>query len=97
MFNWDTSDSSYHGSTIAWGDDGVGYFIKPKHHETLKYEFDYYNKGIITEEGGIQRSMTPEEQKEWEEFKSKYTLKDDGNFYKYVPKAKGGYLSNNPT
>ena len=34
--------------------------------------------------------MTPEERKEWETFRSKYTLVDDGNFYKYVPKNKKG-------
>lgn len=85
MYNLNTRDNSYHGSSIAWGKDGIGYFIKPKHHSTLKYELDYFNKGIITEEGGKQRKMTPEERKKWEEFRKKYTLEEDGNFYKYVP------------
>ena len=92
MYTWDNSDNSYHASTIAWKDD-IGYFMKPKHHSTLKYELDWYNKGLITEEGGNQREMTPEENKEWEEFKSNYELVDDGDFYKYIPKnKKGGYL-----
>ena len=85
MYNWDESDKSYHGSSIAWGKDGVGYFIKPKHHSTLKYELDWFNKGIVTEEGGKQRKMTPEERKEWEDFRKRYVLEEDGNFYKYVP------------
>ena len=89
MYTWDNSDNSYHASTIAWK-DGVGYFMKPKHHSTLKYELDWYNKGLITEEGGKQREMTPEERKEWEEFKSNYELVDDGDFYKYIPKNKKG-------
>jgi hypothetical protein len=85
MYNWDESDKSYHGSSIAWGKDGVGYFIKPKHHSTLKYELDWFNKGIVTEEGGKQRKMTQEERKEWEDFRKRYVLEEDGNFYKYVP------------
>lgn len=89
MYTWDSSDNSYHASTVAWK-DGVGYFMKPKHHSTLKYELDWYNKGLVTEEGGKQREMTPEERKEWEEFIAKYALVDDGNFYKYVPKNKKG-------
>ena len=89
MYTWDNSDNSYHASTIAWK-DGVGYFMKPKHHSTLKYELDWYNKGLITEEGGKQREMTPEEHKEWEEFRSNYELVDDGDFYKYIPKNKKG-------
>jgi hypothetical protein len=35
MYTWDDSDKSYHGSSIAWGNDGIGYFIKPKHHDTI--------------------------------------------------------------
>jgi hypothetical protein len=89
MYNWDESDESYHASSVAWG-DGVGYFMKPKHHSTVGYELDWYNKGLITEEGGKQREMTPEERKEWEEFKSNYELVDDGDFYKYIPKNKKG-------
>ena len=89
MYTWDNSDNSYHASTIAWK-DGVGYFMKPKHHSTLNYELDWYNKGLVTEEGGKQREMTPEERKEWEEFKSNYELVDDGEFYKYIPKNKKG-------
>ena len=89
MYTWDNSDNSYHASTIAWK-DGVGYFMKPKHHSTLNYELDWYNKGLVTEEGGKQREMTPEERKEWEEFKANYELVDDGDFYKYIPKNKQG-------
>ena len=91
MYTWDNSDNSWHGNTVAWDETtGVGHFLKPKHHSTLGYELDWFNKGIVTEEGGKQREMTPEERKEWEDFRSKYTLVDDGNFYKYVPKNKEG-------
>lgn len=91
MYTWDNSDNSWHGNTVAWDETtGVGHFLKPKHHSTLGYELDWFNKGIVTEEGGKQREMTSEERKEWEDFRSKYTLVDDGNFYKYVPKNKEG-------
>ena len=96
MYTWDNSDNSWHGNTVAWDKTtGVGHFLKPKHHSTLGYELDWFNKGIVTEEGGEQREMTSEERKEWEDFRSKYVLVDDGNFYKYVPKNKeGGSLGN---
>lgn len=91
MYAWDNSDNSWHGNTIAWDKTtGIGHFLKPKHHSTLGYELDWFNKGIVTEEGGKQREMTSKERKEWEDFKSRYTLVDDGNFYKYVPKNKEG-------
>jgi hypothetical protein len=89
MYTWDNSDNGYHANSVAWKDN-VGYFMKPKHHSTVGYELDWYNKGLITEEGGKQREMTPEERKDWEEFISRYALIDDGNFYKYVPKNKQG-------
>lgn len=86
MYNWDNSDNSFHGNSIGYI-DGVGYFVKPKHHDTVKYELDYYNNGTITEDGGIQREPTEQERKEWEDFRANYELYDDGsNFYKYVPK-----------
>ena len=85
MFNWDKSDKSYHGSSIAWGNDGIGYFIKPKHHDTIQYELDYYNDGTITKEGGKQRKPNKKERESWEEFRKNYILEDDGDFYKYVP------------
>lgn len=94
MYTWDKSDNSYHANSVAWKDN-IGYFMKPKHHPTVKYELDWYNKGLVTEEAGKQRKMTPEEHKVWAEFKSKYILVDDGNFYKYVQKNKeGGSLGN---
>ena len=86
MYNWDESDRSYHGSSIAWDKNtGIGYFIKPKHHPTLKYELDYYNQGTITQEGGGQRKPFLDEHNDWKNFRENYTLEDDGNFYKYVP------------
>ena len=91
MYTWDRSDNSWHGNTIAWDEtEGIGHFLKSKHHSTIGYELDWFNKGIVTEEGGKQREMTPEERKEWETFRSNYTLVDDGDFYKYIPKNKKG-------
>ena len=91
MYTWDNSDNSWHGNTVAWDKTtGIGHFLKPKHHSTLGYELDWFNKGIVTEEGGNQREMTRKERKEWEDFKSNYTLIDEGDFYKYVPKNKKG-------
>lgn len=89
MYAWDASDNSYHGNSIAWGDDGTGYFIKPKHHDTLKYELDWFNKNIITEPGGHQRFETPEERAESDKFRNNYILADDPtrpNFYIYTPR-----------
>ena len=88
MYNWDNSDKSYHGNSIAWGEDGIGYFMKPKHHDTLKYELDWFNKNIVTEEGGHQRFETPEERAESDNFRNNYVLAEDPtrpNFYIYAP------------
>lgn len=97
MFNYDHSDNSYHGNSIAYDDNGIGYFIKPKTHDTVKYELDWYNKSLVTEEGGHQRHMDKEEQAFHDDFKSKYDLIDDPdrpNYYRYQPKVKafGGHL-----
>lgn len=97
MFNYDHSDNGYHGNSIAYDDNGVGYFIKPKTHDTVKYELDWYNKSLVTEEGGHQRPMNKEEQAFHDDFKSKYDLIDDPdrpNYYRYQPKEKafGGHL-----
>lgn len=89
MYAWDDSDNSYHGNSIAWGDDGTGYFIKPKHHDTLKYELDWFNKNIVTEPGGHQRFETAEERAESDRFRENYVLADDPDrpdFYIYKPK-----------
>ena len=73
MYTWDNSDNSWHGNTVAWDKTtGIGHFLKPKHHSTIGYELDWFNKGIVTEEGGNQREMTRKERKEWEDFKSDY-------------------------
>lgn len=91
MFSYDHSDNSYHANSIAFGDDGVGYFMKPKTHDTVGYETDWFNKGLVTEEGGHQRPMTPEERAEWLDFRSKYMLTNDparSNYYMYKPKNK---------
>lgn len=91
MYTWDNSDNSWHGNTVAWDKTtGIGHFLKPKHHSTIGYELDWFNKGIVTEKGGNQREMTRKERKEWEDFKSNYILIDEGDFYKYVPKNKKG-------
>jgi hypothetical protein len=91
MFTWDSSDNSYHANSIAFGDDGVGYFMKPKTHDTVGFETDWFNKGLVTEEGDAQRPMTPEERAEWLNFRSQYNLIDDPdrpNYYRYEPKNK---------
>ena len=98
MFTYDHSDNAYHANSIAFGEDGVGYFMKPKTHNTVGFETDWYNKGLVTEEGGTQRPMTPEERAEWLNFRSQYNLIDDPdrpNYYRYEPKNKpsiGGNL-----
>jgi hypothetical protein len=33
--------------------DGIGYFMKSKDHDSIKYELDYYYNGTITEPGGV--------------------------------------------
>lgn len=101
MFHYDNSDKSYHANSIAFGKDGIGYFMKPKTHDTVGYELDWFNKGLVTEEGGKQRHMTPEEKKEWLEFRKDYTLMNDPNrpnYYKYQPKkkAEGGSIHIKP-
>jgi hypothetical protein len=87
MYNWDDSDNSYHGVTvIGYDENGVGIFGKPKHHDTVRYELDWYNKGIGTLEGGEQYPLQGEERKEWEDFRSQYQLDSTGVDYKYVPR-----------
>jgi hypothetical protein len=87
MYNWDDSDNSYHGVTvIGYNENGVGIFGKPKHHDTVRYELDWYNKGIGTLEGGEQYPLQGEERKEWEDFRKEYQLDSTGVDYKYVPR-----------
>ena len=88
MFHYDHSDNSYHANSIAWGDDGIGYFMKPKDHDTVGYELDWFNKGLVTEEGGYQRPETPEEKAESDIFRRNYRLVNDStrpNYYRYQP------------
>ena len=59
MYTWDNSDNSWHGNTIAWDETtGIGHFLKPKHHSTIGYELDWFNKGLVTE--GIERVIKRE-------------------------------------
>lgn len=100
MYTYDSSDNSYHANTIAWGDDGIGYFMKPKHHDTVKYELDWFNNGIVTEEGGRQHKASGDDLKEWEEFRKNYDIDTTGNFYKYIPKqsySSGGKIHIKPS
>lgn len=94
MYSWDDSDNSYHGVTIiGYDENGVGIFGKPKHHDTVHYELDWYNKGIGTLPGGKQYQLQGDEKKEWEDFRNQYQLDSTGVDYKYVPKYKNW---NNP-
>lgn len=97
MFHFDHSDNAYHANSIAFGNDGVGYFMKPKTHDTVGFETDWYNHGIVTEEGGIRRPVNEEERRELEEFRRNYKLADDpdrSGYFMYVPiqKSFGGNL-----
>jgi hypothetical protein len=91
MFTYNNLDKLYHADSITFGDDGIGYFMKPKTHSTVGFETDWYNKGLVTGEDGTQRSMTPEERAEWLDFRNQYDLIDDPNrpnYYRYEPKNK---------
>lgn len=90
MYHYDSSDNSYHANSVAFNSKGVGHFMKPKHHSTVKYELDWYNKGIGTLEGGKQYPLQGEERKEWEDFRSQYQLDSTGVDYKYVPRKQNG-------
>ena len=86
MFTYDNSDGMYHANSVAFGKDGNGHFMKPKTHDTVGYELDWYNNGIITEEGGKQHQAKGKEKREWQKFKKEYELVDDPdrpNFYMY--------------
>lgn len=89
MFNFDHSDNGYHANSIAFDDNtGIGYFMKPKDHDTVGFELDWFNKGLVTEEGGKQRPVTPEEAVELNEFRKNYLLTEDPdrpNYYRYQP------------
>ena len=90
MYTYDSSDNSYHANSVAWGNDGIGYFMKPNHHNTLKYELDWYNNGVITDVSGKQRKATGKELKEWKNFRDNYYLDTSGEFYRYIPKSQIG-------
>ena len=86
MFTYDNSDGMYHANSVAFDDNDNGHFMKPKTHDTVGYELDWYNNGIITEEGGKQRQAKGKEKREWQKFKKEYELVDDPdrpNFYMY--------------
>lgn len=89
MFHYDHSDNGYHANSIAFGENGVGYFMKPKTHDTVHMETDWYNKGIVTEEGGKRRPVNAEELKELEDFRRRFELTDDPNrpnYFMYAPR-----------
>lgn len=97
MFTYDNSDHVYHANSVAWEDEDTGYFMKPKDHDTVKYELDWFNKGLVTEEGGWQRPETLSEWRESKDFRNDYDLLDDSNrpnfyMYKRKKKAEGGNL-----
>lgn len=94
MFTWDNSDKGYHAGSIAEDrNTGIYHFMKPKHHPTVKYELDWFNKGLQTLEGGKQVPVKGRDKKFWEDFKSKYQLDTTGVDYRYVPiKKNGGIL-----
>ena len=88
MYNLDPSDGMYHANSIAWGEDGIGYFMKPSHHDTVGYETDWYENGLVTEPGGKQHPVSGKDKKEWEAFRRDYDLDRSGEFFRYVPKKK---------
>ena len=103
MFHYDHSDNGYHANSIAFDDNtGIGYFMKPKTHDTVGYELDWFNKGLVSEEGGWQRPETFLEWKESQPFRNSHILIDDPNrpnYYKYQPieKANGGGIHIKPS
>ena len=98
MYQWDPTDEGYHANSIMYDKDGIGYFMKSKDHDSIKYELDYYYNGTITEPGGVQRKPNTREFEEWKDFRDHYVLEDDGDFYKYVPiKKEGGNLGSSDT
>ena len=94
MFTWDKSDKGYHAGSIAEDrNTGIYHFMKPKHHPTVKYELDWFNKGLKTLEGGKQVPVEGKDKEFWEDFTSKYQLDTTGVDYRYVPiKKKGGSI-----
>lgn len=98
MFHYNKDDKSWHANSVAWGDDGIGYFMKPKSHPTIHMETDRYNKGLIYEDNGTIRQETPEEKAEFDNFRNNYDLIDDPdrpNYFRYQPKNKKKYLLTN--
>ena len=94
MFTWDNSDKGYHAGSIAEDrNTGIYHFMKPKHHPTVKYELDWFNKGLQTLEGGKQVPVEGKDKEFWKDFTSKYQLDTTGVDYRYVPiKKNGGIL-----
>ena len=94
MFWWDRSDKGWHAGSIAEDKEtGIYHFMKPKHHPTVGYELDWFNKGLRTLEGGRQVPVRGKHKKFWEDFTSKYQLDTTGVDYRYVPiEKKGGNI-----
>jgi hypothetical protein len=90
VITWDNSDNSWHGSSVARDvKTDIYHFLKPKDHPTLKYELDWYNKGLKTLEGGEQVPLEGEDKKFWEDFVKHYELDDSEKDYKYIPRNNG--------
>lgn len=94
MFWWDRSDKGWHAGSIAEDPEtGIYHFMKPKHHSTVGYELDWFNKGLRTLEGGRQVPVRGKHKKFWEDFTSKYQLDTTDVDYKYIPiQKKGGSI-----
>lgn len=91
MFGWDNSDKGWHAGSIAEDKEtGIYHFMKPKHHPTVQYELDWFNKGLRTLEGGKQVPVRGKHKKFWEDFTNKYQLDTTGIDYRYVPVQKKG-------
>lgn len=86
----------WHAQTLAEDGDNLR-FMKPKHHDTLQYELDFYNNGTRYDVNGNKREPSEKEMEEWRTFRNNYELVDDPdrpNFYMYKRKfADGGQMN----
>ena len=89
MYTWNPEDLSFHANSIAYNPaEDTYYFMKPKHHPTVQFELDWYNKGVNTDDNGNQLPLKRQEKREWKRFRKRYDLDTLSHDYKYIPKKK---------
>lgn len=77
MFNFNKADNKWHANSVQEDSDGNVYFMKPKSHDTVFMETNWYTRGMFYDDKGNPRPGTDEEIQKLYDFRRKYDLIDD--------------------